>query len=87
MRTVPSSLHPFIPKVIEENELRTVGHPFSNFEKSPKMSKNLITNQRKKNCKFFLCRRFYSGKKINKKSLFYPKFFEFEVKPQPSFFW
>jgi hypothetical protein len=46
-----------------------------------KTCKNLKTNA-KKNFNFFLCMPFYWGGKnlINKKGLFYAKFFEFEVK-------
>ena len=55
--------------------------------KQEKKSKNLKKTA-KKNFNFFLLRRFYAGGKnfINKKGLFYAKFFEFEVKTQPSFF-
>jgi hypothetical protein len=51
----------------------------SNFEESAKTSKNLKKTV-KKTSKFFVCMRFYTGRKkfINKKGLFYAKFFEFE---------
>jgi hypothetical protein len=54
--------------------------------KRAKTLKNLKKNSEKK-LHFFLFSRFYTGRKnfINKKGLFYAKFFEFEVKTHPSF--
>jgi hypothetical protein len=60
----------------------------SNFEKSPKTSKNLKKTV-KKNFNFFLFRRFYWGGKnfTNKKGLFYAKFLNLKSKARHLFFW
>ena len=44
--------------------------------------KKTVKSREKKTSNFFLFTRFYTGRKnvINKKGLFYAKFFEFEVK-------